>query len=258
VPGEDALNEMRTVTAPGRLDSAYGFDFLYAEKLTPELVARVAHDWPEGFGWPSWAFENHDAPRALSRWASEEHRDAFARMKMLLLSALRGSIILYQGEELGLPQSDVPFDRLQDPEAIANWPHSLGRDGARTPIPWNSGQVHLGFSTCEPWLPFGKDHRGLAVDEQNLDEGSLLHFTRRCLQLRKSRAAMTVGAMEVVEAGQQRLVFDRSDGEAHLRCSFNLSDQLAAFHGAGRVLIGTGEIGAGALGPYSAVIEEIA
>jgi alpha-glucosidase len=125
--------------------------------LTPKLVARVAKTGRKRReGWPSWAFENHDAPRAISRWVSEEHRDAFARTKMLLLCALRGSIILYQGEELGLPQVDVPFDRLQDPEAIANWPQTLSRDGARTPMPWSSTAPNLGFSTGEPWLPLGE------------------------------------------------------------------------------------------------------
>ena len=123
VGGEHSLSEMRAFTKGNRrLNSAYGFDFLYADQLTPELVARVAEDWPEGEGWPSWAFENHDAPRAISRWAREEDRDLVARAKMLLLCSLRGSIILYQGEELGLSQVDVPFEQLQDPEAIVNWP----------------------------------------------------------------------------------------------------------------------------------------
>ena len=127
------------------------------------FVARVARDWPENAGWPSWAFENHDAPRAISRWCGGQHRDACVRAKMLLLCALRGSIIIYQGEELGLPQVDVPFERLQDPEAIANWPQTLSRDGARTPMPWNSAAPHLGFSTGEPWLPLGETHRALAI-----------------------------------------------------------------------------------------------
>ncbi|MFH7611462.1 alpha-amylase family glycosyl hydrolase, partial [Pseudomonas syringae pv. tagetis] len=92
---------------------------LYAERLTPALVADAVARWPDapGIGWPSWAFENHDAPRALSRWTTPEHAPAFARMKMLLLACLRGNIFLYQGEELGLTQVDIPFDALLDPEA---------------------------------------------------------------------------------------------------------------------------------------------
>jgi len=80
-------------------------------------------------GWPSWAFSNHDAPRAISRWSTPEYRDACSQVSMLLLMSLRGNIFLYQGEELGLPQAEIGFADLKDPEAIANWPATLGRDG---------------------------------------------------------------------------------------------------------------------------------
>lgn len=259
VGGEEPLAEMRAFTnGEARLNSAYGFDFLYAQDLTPALVARVAEDWPEGAGWPTWAFENHDAPRAISRWADDTNRETFARMKILLLAALRGSIILYQGEELGLPQVEVPFDQLRDPEAIANWPHTLSRDGARTPMPWSSNAPNLGFSNAEPWLPVGDPHRGLAVDRQSADARSLLHFTQACLALRKQRRALHHGAMELVETGEQRLVFDRSHGSERLRCTFNLSDQPVTWHGCGMALITVGAVDDNALGPYAAVIEEMA
>ena len=257
VPGENPLAEMRAFTTPGRLNSAYGFDFLYADELTAALVARVAQDWPDHEGWPSWAFENHDSPRAVSRWALDGNRDSFARMKMLLLCALRGSIILYQGEELGLPQVNIPFDRLRDPEAIANWPHTLGRDGARTPMPWSADLPNAGFSSGEPWLPVGSGHPELAVDRQERDAGSMLHFTRECLKLRNSRPALRLGAMQIVEAGDQRLVVDRLLGAERLRCSFNLSNRPASFQPSGDAVIQTGEIGS-ELGPYAAVIEKIA
>jgi alpha-glucosidase len=258
VGGDHALCEMQAFTAGNtRLNSAYGFDFLYAEELTPALVARVAHDWPEQAGWPSWAFENHDAPRALSRWIGEEQRENFARTKMLLLTALRGSIILYQGEELGLPQVDVPFDRLQDPEAIANWPLTLSRDGARTPMPWSALAPNLGFSLAEPWLPLGSNHRDLAVDRQKAIGDSLLHFTRACLDLRKRFPALRHGSMENVEAGDALLLFERASDGQRLRCAFNLSERAVAFRAEGKMLIRTGEIDGEALGPYAALIEEI-
>jgi alpha-glucosidase len=258
VGGPDPLAEMRAFTeGNARLNSAYGFDFLYADQLTPKLVARVARDWPENEGWPTWAFENHDAPRALSRWAAPEHHERFARTKMLLLAALRGSIILYQGEELGLPQVDVPFERLQDPEAIANWPHTLSRDGARTPMPWSSAAPNLGFSDAEPWLPAGETHRGLAVDRQEANGGSLLNFTRECLQLRHRHPALRHGSMRIVEAGEQKLVFERADNGERLLCTSNLSDRPVPFSASGKVLVRTDEVAGDALGPYSAVIEDI-
>ena len=259
VGGDHALGEMHTFTAGDtRLNSAYGFDFLYAEKLTSALIAQSARDWPEDAGWPSWAFENHDAPRAISRWVGAEDRDTFARMKILLLCALRGSIIIYQGEELGLPQVDVPFDRLQDPEAIANWPHTLSRDGARTPMPWTSSAPNLGFSTGEPWLPIGDDHAGLAVDLQERSTDSVLNFTRACLAVRKSSAALRTGTMKVTESGGSLLIFERSASGERLRCSFNLSDREAPFAFGGKELIRAGDVDAATLGPYSAIIEEIA
>jgi len=141
VGGEQADIEMKLFTAgPDRLDSAYGFNYLYAERLTSELIHSTIELWPgaDGEGWPSWAFSNHDAPRVVSRWRDERDPDAVARLCMLLLIALRGNVFLYQGEELGLPQAEVPFERLQDPEAIANWPETQGRDGARTPMPWQA------------------------------------------------------------------------------------------------------------------------
>jgi alpha-glucosidase len=258
VGGDDALGEMQAFTAgKKRLNSAYGFDFLYAEALTPALVAEVAKQWPEEAGWPTWAFENHDAPRALSRWSGETHRDAFARAKILLLTALRGSIILYQGEELGLPQVEVPFDRLQDPEAIANWPLTLSRDGARTPMPWSATAPNLGFSTAEPWLPPGESHRLLAVDAQQENPASMLAFTRECLELRRAYRVLRHGSMRVIEAGEQKLVFERGGESERLRCTFNLSQQPATFTPAGRMLINAGDIDGGKLGPYAGAIEEI-
>ena len=259
VGGDRALPEMRAFTeGHERLNSAYGFDFLYAEELTPALVAQVVRNWPVDAGWPSWAFENHDAPRAVSRWVDEPHRDRFARMKMLLLTALRGSIILYQGEELGLPQVDVPFEQLQDPEAIANWPQTLSRDGARTPMPWDSTARALGFSAADPWLSAGENHRALANDLQQGNQGSLLNFTRQCLALRKSHPALRTGSINILQATDAAIVLDRESNDQKLRCSFNLSASPIAFRPSGKALLAAGEVGSDTLAPYAAIIEELA
>jgi len=258
VGGEQALGEMHAFTAGNaRLNSAYGFDFLYAEQLTPALVARIASEWPEHAGWPTWAFENHDAPRALSRWVSEGDHGTFGRTKMLLLTALRGSIIIYQGEELGLPQVDVPFERLQDPEAISNWPLTLSRDGARTPMPWSASESNLGFSTAEPWLPVGAGHRHLSVKAQEADDHSMLAFTRECLELRRRNPALRRGSIGDVQAGESLLLFDRILDGQRLRCAFNLSDEAVAYSSRGKKLIHAGDIDGGMLGPYASLIEEI-
>jgi alpha-glucosidase len=259
VGGPAPLAEMRAFTAGNtRLNSAYGFDFLYADELTPALVKRIVEDWPDNSGWPTWAFENHDAPRAVSRWAREEHRDTFTRSKILLLCCLRGSITIWQGEELGLPQVDVPFDRLRDPEAIANWPETLSRDGARTPMPWSSKEVNLGFSQTEPWLPVGESHRALAVDRQSERSDSMLNFTRECLRLRKANTTLRQGGIRVLRADDQLIAFDRTLGGRKLRCTFNLAARRASFEPGGKTLIGTGSIDGPSLGAYAALVEEIA
>ncbi|MEO6717572.1 MAG: alpha-amylase family glycosyl hydrolase [Novosphingobium sp.] len=227
VGGDNAQTEIAAYTrGEKRLNSAYGFDFLYATELTPAVIAEVLAAW-EGdgkrAGWPSWAFENHDAPRAVSRWCAPDQADSFARVKMALLLALRGNVILYQGEELGLRQDHIPFEQLQDPEAIANWPLTLGRDGARTPMPWLSDRQFGGFTTGHPWLPLSPQNLALSVAAQKADSASLLHLTQHLLALRRDNAALRIGGIENVCADEALLCFDRVAGRQRLRCVFNLS-----------------------------------
>ncbi|HEX8485914.1 alpha-glucosidase [Sphingomonas sp.] len=232
VGGDDAAREMKLFTAGGRrLNTAYGFDFLYAPKLDPETVADAVSAWPDlnGVGWPSWAFENHDAPRALSRWGTHGYERAFAACKMLLLMCLRGNVFLYNGEELALTQVDVPYNDLQDPEAIANWPMTLSRDGARTPMPWVADAPNCGFGEGKPWLPLGGDHAGLAVDVQEGDPRSILHLTRRLVALRKARPALSVGDWTVIAVTPALLAFERRAGGETLLCVFNLSAEATAW-----------------------------
>ena len=225
VGGERANEEMKLYTQGGdRLHSAYGFLYLYADRLSTELVDRGPAMWPgmAGEGWPSWSFSNHDAPRAISRWAEGRDATAVARMAMLLLMCLRGNVFVYQGEELGLPQAEVPFDRLVDPEAITNWPDTLGRDGARTPMPWKAGAVQAGFSTVEPWLPVDPRHTALAVDAQEADPASMLNLTRRLIALRRDHPALRTGGMTMTAAAEGLLTFQRDAGAEALLCVFNL------------------------------------
>ena len=261
VGGPDVEPEMQRFTqGDRRLNTAYGFNFLYAKALTPALVRDTLERWPDtpGMGWPSWAFENHDAPRAVSRWAPPGHEAGFSRMKLLLLVALRGNIFLYQGEELGLTQVDIPFDRLRDPEAVANWPLTLGRDGARTPMPWAAGAAQLDFSTGEPWLPFGPDHAALAVDRQEADAGSMLALTRRLLAMRRAHPALRTGAIRFLEASDSVLAFERGSGDDTLLCVFNLSPQVQAWQpdepDRWQVIEQVGSVDGWSFGPFAALL----
>jgi len=232
VGGDQAEREMKAFTQGGaRLNSAYGFNFLYAKQLTPALVRETVEEWPDapGIGWPSWAFENHDAPRALSRWATPEHATDYARMKLLLLMCLRGNVFLYYGEELGLDQVEIGFDDLQDPEAIANWPLTLSRDGARTPMPWARDEVGAGFTTGRPWLPLGAANRARAVDVQESDTESLLHLTRRLVAFRQEHEALRSGSMTIVAADATLLAFERHAAGERLICVFNTGDAPVDF-----------------------------
>tara|TARA_R110002012_G_C11677044_1_gene613915 strand:- start:30966 stop:32603 length:1638 start_codon:yes stop_codon:yes gene_type:complete len=232
VGGEQAEREMQAYTAgPDLLNSAYGFLYLYAERLQTELIQHGMTLWPAetGRGWPSWTFSNHDAPRAVSRWAEGRDLKAMAEMSLLLLMALRGNAFIYQGEELGLPQGNVPFDRLVDPEAIANWPATLGRDGARTPMPWHADQSHAGFSTTEPWLPVDPRHVPLSVDVQEHDPRSTLNVARRLIRLRRNHSALRVGNLTPVEAPEPLLVFERGQSPTRLLCAFNLGHETTAW-----------------------------
>ncbi len=265
VGGDKAAEEQKAYTkGDRRLSSAYGFEFLYADELTPRFVADTLTGWREGEGWPCWAFENHDAPRAVSRWCAPEDRDRFARMKMALLVALRGNIILYQGEELGLEQDDIPFELLKDPEAIANWPLTLSRDGCRTPMPWVN-EPGGGFTTGDPWLPLGSANLARAVAGQESggwgDGESMLAHTRRLLALRRAMPALRHGRQERVRAEGDLLAFSRIAGDQHVDCLFNLSPRARLSPTgavAGSVLLSVNGAGPDGLPPYSALFRLVA
>ena len=226
VGGPEPLAEMKAFTQGGkRLDSAYNFDFLYAPDLTAERVRKSLANWDQtpGEGWPSWAFSNHDAPRAVTRWSGDGDLDRIARLNMLLLLSLRGNPIIYQGEELGLPQGHVAFEDLQDPEAIANWPHTLGRDGARTPMPWQATAAHAGFSQANrTWLKLDEAHAPLAIETQREDAQSVASYTKALLSLRSSLPALVNGGSRLLDTPGDILAFVRGSGGDAVLCAFNL------------------------------------
>lgn len=230
VGGPEPLAEMKAFTQGGkRIDSAYNFDFLYAPQLTASGVRASLAQWSgeDGEGWPSWAFSNHDAPRAVSRWTRDGDQPRAARLSLLLLLALRGNPIIYQGEELGLPQGEVAFEDLLDPEAIANWPHTLGRDGARTPMPWQAGAPQAGFSSADrTWLKRDPAHAALAVDQQAESPQSTLSYTRQLLALRRHLGAVVAGDITLLDTPDEVLAFVRGGGEDAVLCAFNLGETV--------------------------------
>lgn len=184
-------------------------------------------------GWPCWSFSNHDVVRAASRWAPGGRPDPrVTRLLLTLLLTLRGTACLYQGEELGLPEAELPVEALRDPFGITYWPEFRGRDGARTPMPWEAEAPHAGFTAAgagaEPWLPVPAAHRPLAVDAQERDPDSVLHFARALLAWRRAHPALVRGALEPLHLPAPLIGFDRVLGEERVRVVLNLSDRAVA------------------------------
>jgi len=228
VGGPFPMTEMKAFTqGEARLNSAYAFDFLYAAELSANLIRETLNEWPgkPGEGWPSWAFSNHDAPRAVSRWRGTCDPARYAKLLMSVLMSFRGNIFVYQGEELGLPQANIAFKDLQDPEAITNWPETLGRDGARTPMPWSRDNQAAGFSKEKPWLPVDARHMDLTVSAQNGDPNSVLNFYREAITLRKNSQALRQGDIEFLPSASELLLIKRTFGDEVRICAFNLTDK---------------------------------
>ena len=180
-----------------------------------------------------------------------------ARLCTLLLACMRGNIFLYQGEELGLPQAQIAFEQLRDPEAIANWPLTLGRDGARTPMPWSSKAVD---GTAKPWLPIVPEHLALAVDLQERDGDSQLAYTRRVLKMRAEHAALRIGSIQVLEASDAVLAFERRSRDERLLCVFNLSTEPHSWQPPNadrwRIIERTGTVERWSLPPLSGLVAQ--
>ncbi|MCB1592974.1 MAG: alpha-glucosidase [Alphaproteobacteria bacterium] len=183
-------------------------------------------------GWPGWAFSNHDVVRASSRWYKPfDHNPAFSKMLIALLLCLPGTLFLYQGEELGLPEAEIPFDKLQDPWAKETWPHWQGRDGCRTPIPWSVKSPFCGFSRHEPWLPLPSAHGALAVSEQENKEGSVLTFTKNMIEWRKKAPALATPDCDFIRTSSTKLlhIIRGNPASGEMECVFNLSGETVGY-----------------------------
>jgi alpha-glucosidase len=141
-----------------------------------------------------------------------------------LLISLRGSICLYQGEELGLEEAELAFEDLRDPYGIRFWPAFKGRDGCRTPMVWENGRPYGGFTTAKPWLPVPAAHLDRAVDRQDGDPSSMIGHYRKMLAFRRSHPALVAGAIEFLDADDDVLAFVRTNDDDKLLCVFNFGE----------------------------------
>jgi len=222
ISSEDSLATMAEYTHGKRLHMAYSFELLgddFSAGYIRQTVAALEQKLTDG--WPCWAISNHDVKRVVSRWGGEAAPPDLPKLLVALVASLRGSVCIYQGEELGLAEADVPFAQLQDPYGIAFWPSFKGRDGCRTPMPWDDSKS-AGFSTAAPWLPIPDQHRALAVSRQRSDSTSVLNGVRNFMHWRKNQPALRWGTIRFIEAAEPLLLFIRTLGDDVLFVAFNL------------------------------------
>ncbi|MEM8630226.1 MAG: alpha-glucosidase family protein [Pseudomonadota bacterium] len=208
------------------LHMCYGFDFLSGARPGGDRVAEVLTRFGNVAteGWACWAFSNHDVVRHPSRWSLDE--DAVHLFAALLLS-LKGTVCLYQGEELGLTEAYVAYEDLQDPYGKRFWPKFKGRDGARTPMPWVTDNRTGGFSDGKPWLPMAVEHLEKSVANQDRAAGSTLAFYRDMIAFRKDNPALIKGALEIIEARPEVISFVRTHEDERIFCAFNMTADAA-------------------------------
>ncbi len=201
----------------------YAFEFLSSTSLNQGIVTDILNKYREvaADGWACWAFSNHDVVRHASRWSLG---DAGKKLAATFLMSLRGSVCIYQGEELGFSEADVAFDDLQDPYGIQFWPEFKGRDGCRTPMVWASELPNGGFSEGKPWLPVAQEHLENAVSLQEADEHSILSHYQRVISFRKSHSALMKGELDLVDCNVDALVFIRTYEDERVFCAFNLEN----------------------------------
>jgi alpha-glucosidase len=240
ISSEDSLATMSEYTSGGdKLHMGYSFELLtkdYSPSYIRETIETLEEQMVEG--WPCWAFSNHDVERVASRWNHEGSVNP-TQVKMLhaLLGSVRGSICLYQGEELGLGEAELCFEQLQDPYGITFWPNFKGRDGCRTPLPWDNTGTYAGFSDAEPWLPVVEEHKDMAISTQLINSHSPLAHCQSFLNWRKQQDVLLYGDITFTQSDERILAFKRTYNGKQFVCYFNLSDQAQAIDANGSVVI---------------------
>jgi alpha-glucosidase len=217
------------------LHLAMNFPFVFAgfgagmRSIVEAMEGRLPQD-----AWPSWHASSHDAGRFPTRWCGGDERKI--RAALVLLLTLRGTPLLYYGDEIGMPEVPVPRERLRDPVGIRRWPDDPGRDGARTPMQW-TGEPTAGFTGTEVelWLPVG-DAGACNVVDQRDDRGSVLHLCRDLIALRRARPDLQTGAYAPVDAPGDVWAWRRG---RHTLTAVNVSDRPAEVDLAGEILLGT-------------------
>lgn len=219
-----------------QLHLAFNIPFVLARLDADEMrgiVAEIEGLFPD-HAWPCWTGSNHDAGRFPSRWAQGDERKA--RLALVMLLTLRGTPVLYAGDEIGQPNTELGEDDLLDPVGKHFWPAYAGRDPGRTPVHWEPGPG-AGFTSPDatPWLPMG-DNDACNVADQREDPGSTLHLCRDLIALRRERKELRLGAYRRLEAPEGVWAYRRG---SRTTVALNMTDSRVAVDLGGEVLVGT-------------------
>ncbi|GMR10907.1 MAG: alpha-amylase family glycosyl hydrolase [Anaerolineae bacterium] len=186
-----------------------------------QLVEEIEAILPS-FAWPTYVLGSHDAPRMASRLGGDH-----VRIAAMLLLTLRGTPILYQGDELGIENARIPAERIRDPQGL-RLGHERSRDMSRSPMLWD-GSPYGGFSTSKPWLPVSADYAARNVAAQGTDLGSALNLYRRLIRYRRSSPAMLEGSYRSVNAGPEDcFVYLREHGKERCLVVLNFASESRA------------------------------
>ncbi len=189
-------------------------------------VGWLEEHLPAG-GWPCYYLDNHDLQRSLTRLGTRGAEDARARVAAAMLLTLRGTPIVYYGQELGMVQSRVPRQALDDPVGVRFWPLRVGRDGSRTPMQWSAGP-NAGFTTGTPWLPVDRSFTTRNVETEQAEPGSLLSWYKSLLHLRRRTPALRDGDYRMIEGAPSAVyAYVRQAGNERVAVLLNFAARAA-------------------------------
>ena len=240
--GEIVLEDQERLASycrPDELQLAFNFLFLYEQWDAERLRATVDRTLEafDAVGAPAtWVLENHDVTRLPTRYGGGELGRRRARAAAFLLLGLPGTAFVYEGQELGLEEVDLPDELRQDPIFFRTKGERVGRDGCRVPIPWEGGPPGFGFTSGTPWLPIPEAWADVSVAAQTESESSPLELFRAALAARRTSAALREGPLRWLHSPPGTLVFERSaDGETII-CAVNVEAETLPLPAGGLVL----------------------
>jgi alpha-glucosidase len=218
------------------------FNFsLISARWQARSIAKLIDEYevalPAG-AWPNWVLGNHDRPRIASRVGPDQ-----APVAAMLLLTLRGTPTIYYGDEIGMQQVPISPEQIRDPLERNVPGQGLGRDGARTPLQWDSTKF-AGFSTAIPWLPVAANYEQQNVAEQCRDPRSIYQLYRRLIALRRDQPALRHGTYRPLAASGDLLIYMREFEGDRVLVALNLGTEpttvaLPAESLAGKLLAST-------------------